>query len=205
MQRNEIKFKLNNYNLIIFKNKTKLFSAFPQRKIFSIYFDTFDFKDFIDSEEGTVPRKKIRLRYYNSFYKNLNKNKKISGSLELKKTLDFHREKKSIKIFDTLENSIAVCKRFLNQKRYPVCAITYQRNYYTSFSGIRITVDKNIQYYKINNDHQLILNNFEKENIIEMKIEDINKNNSFETDFLSAYRVRFSKYCEAIRKIKIIN
>ena len=41
--------------------------------------------------------------------------------------------------------------------------------------------------------------------IIEMKIEDINKNNSFETDFLSAYRVRFSKYCEAIRKIKIIN
>ena len=205
MQRNEIKFKLNNYNLIIFKNKTKLFSAFPQRKIFSIYFDTFDFKDFIDSEEGTVPRKKIRLRYYDSFYKNLNKNKKISGSLELKKTLDFHREKKSIKIFDTLKNSIAVCKNFLNQKRYPVCAITYQRNYYTSFSGIRITVDKNIQYYKINNDHQLILNNFEKENIIEMKIEDINKNNSFETDFLSAYRVRFSKYCEAIRKIKIIN
>jgi len=205
MQRNEIKFKLDNSNLIIFKNKTKLFSAFPQRKIFSIYFDTFDFKDFIDSEEGTVPRKKIRLRYYDSFYKNLNKNKKISGSLELKKTLDFHREKKSIKIFDTLENSIAVCKSFLNQKRYPVCAITYQRNYYTSFSGIRITVDKNIQYYKINNDHQLILNNFEKENIIEMKIEDINKNNSFETDFLSAYRVRFSKYCEAIRKIKIIN
>ena len=89
--------------------------------------------------------------------------------------------------------------------RYPVCAIMYQRNYYTSFSGIRITIDKNIQYYKIINNNRLILNNFENKNIIEMKIEDINKNNSFETEFLSAYRVRFSKYCEAVRKIKLIN
>lgn len=204
MQRNEIKFKLNNSNLIKFKNETKLFSAYPQRRVFSIYFDTIDYKDFIDSEEGTVPRKKIRLRYYNSFYKNLNDDKKIKGSIELKKTLDFHREKKSIKIFDTLKNSITVCKNFLNQKRYPVCAIKYQRNYYKSSSGIRITIDKNIQYYKINRYHQLILNNFENENIIEMKIEDIDKNYSFETDFLSAYRVRFSKYCEAVKKIKII-
>jgi len=205
MQRNEIKFKLDNSNLIKFKNEAKLFSVYPQRTVFSIYFDTIDYKDFIDSEEGTVPRKKIRLRYYNSFYRNLNSDEKIKGSLELKKTLDFHREKKSIKIFNTLKNSIKVCKNFLNQKRYPVCAIKYQRNYYKSFSGIRITLDKNIQYYKINKDHKLILSNFENENIIEIKIENIDKDYSFETDFLSAYRVRFSKYCEAVRKIKIIN
>ena len=86
MKRNEIKFKLNNSNLIKFKNETKLFSTYPKRKVFSIYFDTFDYKDFIDSEEGTVPRKKLRLRYYNSFYKSLNVEKKIKGSLELKKT-----------------------------------------------------------------------------------------------------------------------
>ena len=42
MQRNEIKFKLNNSNLIKFKNETKLFSAYPQRKVFSIYFDTIE-------------------------------------------------------------------------------------------------------------------------------------------------------------------
>ena len=173
MQRNEIKFKLDNFNLIKFKKETELFLAYPQRKVFSIYFDTFNYKDFIDSEEGTVPRKKIRLRYYNSFYKNLNEDKKIKGSIELKKTLDIYREKKSIKIFDTLKNSITLCENFLNQKRYPVCAITYQRSYYKSFSGIRITIDKNIQYYKIDKDRQLILNSFESENIIEMKIEDI--------------------------------
>ena len=94
MQRNEIKFKLDNYNLIKFKNETKLFSAYHQRKIFSIYFDTIDYKDFKDSEEGTVPRKKIRLRYYNSLYKNLNGNKKIMGSLELKKNIRFSSRKK---------------------------------------------------------------------------------------------------------------
>ena len=97
MQRNEIKFKLDNSNLIKFKNETKLFSAYPQRKVFSIYFDTIDYKDFIDSEEGTVPRKKIRLRYYNSFYRNLNDDKKIKGSIELKKHWIFIEKKKQSK------------------------------------------------------------------------------------------------------------
>ena len=205
MQRNEIKFKLNNLDLLKFKNNTKLISSFPDRKIYSIYFDTLNFKDFIDGEEGSVPRKKIRLRYYNSFHKNLNENKMLNGSIEIKKTFSFYREKKSINIFDTIKNSIEISKNLLNQPRYPVCVVTYYRKYYTSFSGIRITIDKDIKYYKIDNHRKLILNNLEKENIVEMKIADINNINSFETEFLSTYRVRFSKYCEAIRNIKLIN
>ena len=34
MQRNEIKFKLDNSNLIKFKNETKLFSAYPKEEFF---------------------------------------------------------------------------------------------------------------------------------------------------------------------------
>ena len=37
-----------------------------------------------------------------------------------------------------------------------------------------------------------------------MKLEDINRISSLDNDFLSAYRVRFSKYCQAVRKIKLI-
>ena len=205
MLRNEIKFKLNNFNIINFKNNTKLFNIFPERKVFSIYFDTFDFKDFIDSEEGTVPRKKIRLRYYNQIFKKLYTRKKINGSIEIKRTQDFNREKRCIKIFDNIQNSIEFAKNFLKQKRFPVCAISYDRKYYQSFSGIRITIDNNIKYFKILKNLDLVSHNFEKDSIVEMKIENINKVNSFEDDFLNNYRVRFSKYCEAIRKIKIIN
>ena len=205
MQRNEIKFKLNNYNLIIFKNKTKLFSAFPQRKIFSIYFDTFDFKDFIDSEEGTVPRKKIRLRYYNSTINFLKDKITLDGTLEIKKTFDSYREKKTIKINKSLKDSVDFTRNFLNKKRYPNCAISYDRNYFKSIDGTRITIDKNIKYYRIDSNLNFHSYGIETDNIIEMKLEDINRISSLDNDFLSAYRVRFSKYCQAVRKIKLIN
>ena len=42
----------------------KLFTLYPKRKIRSIYFDNNTSQIFSDSEEGCVPRKKIRLRNY---------------------------------------------------------------------------------------------------------------------------------------------
>ena len=39
---------------------------FPARKIISIYFDNENLEMFYDSEEGVVPRKKVRVRYYNN-------------------------------------------------------------------------------------------------------------------------------------------
>ena len=35
---------------------------YPKRKISSVYFDNTELNMFIDSEEGSIPRKKIRLR-----------------------------------------------------------------------------------------------------------------------------------------------
>ena len=205
MQRDEIKFKLNNSELFNFKNKTNLFRTYPTRNIFSIYFDTINLKDFIDSEEGTVPRKKIRLRYYNIKSLNFKENEIIKSFLEIKRTLDISRNKQVIKIIDAFENSIKTAKNFLNRKREPKCAISYNRKYYRSFSGIRITIDNNIKYYKFDKNNKLVIIGFENSNIVEMKIENVSKTKSFESEFLSAYRIRFSKYCQAIRKIKLID
>ena len=64
--RKEKKLKLSIFEF----NKLKIdligdgmFPLYPKRKIYSQYFDTFDYKMFHDSEEGVLPRKKIRVRY----------------------------------------------------------------------------------------------------------------------------------------------
>ena len=45
-------------------SQEKILPIYQMRIINSIYFDTDDLKLFIDSEEGTLPRKKIRIRSY---------------------------------------------------------------------------------------------------------------------------------------------
>ena len=59
--RKEKKFRLSNSDFLLFKSillRKGLKELFKQRKITSQYFDTNDFKMFVDSEEGVLPRKK---------------------------------------------------------------------------------------------------------------------------------------------------
>ena len=74
MKRQEYKFSINRLDLNILKKEFKLRKKFESRQINSYYFDTPFLKDFIDSEEGTVPRKKLRFRWYG---KKKNENRKF--------------------------------------------------------------------------------------------------------------------------------
>ena len=204
LQRNELKFALSNKDLLFFKKKFTLFKTFPQRKIFSIYFDTFHLNDFNDSEEGSVPRKKIRLRYYDVSSKDFNKTSILDGNLEIKKTFDSHRSKQKIAIKDNLLNSIRIACNYGVTRRLPVCAISYTRNYYKYIDGTRLTVDKNIKYFPIKDSLPTKYSFIENNCIIEMKIENISCNKSLHSDYLDTFRIRFSKYCEAIKKINYL-
>ena len=62
--RNEIKFKGSYEQLRKIINSQSAQRTFPNRTINSLYFDTASLNDYHDSEEGTVPRKKIRVRWY---------------------------------------------------------------------------------------------------------------------------------------------
>ena len=66
--RKEIKLKIETSRINDFKNflfERKFSEQYPQRIVESIYFDNLNFQMFQDSIEGSVPRKKIRLRTYN--------------------------------------------------------------------------------------------------------------------------------------------
>ena len=114
---------------------------YPKRIIKSCYFDNKNLQMFHHSEEGILPRKKIRYRWYNSTQK-VNKEIKVS-SIE-------GRFKKTYFI-----GPINLSK--LNQEKlydqdygvlYPYIFIKYFREYFL-YKKLRFTFDTNIEYEKM--------------------------------------------------------
>ena len=172
-------------------NKLTVQQLFPSRKISSVYFDNFKKEMFTESEEGTVPRKKIRIRNYplsknNNFFFETKINSvegkfKSSKIIEYKDYIDFLRKG----IFD---------KRYGNCE--PLVEVSYKREYYR-LNDLRITIDTNIVYKKFNS--KITFNN-NKILICEFKSNDI-KNVRLFYDSNIFTRLRISKYCDAIEKL----
>ena len=151
----------------------------------------YDLRMFKDSEEGCVPRKKIRVRSYSK-----GRHTKGDTSLEIKTSSVEGRYKTSTKSFNLkkaiaigiLDSDYGICK--------PKVRVTYRRAYY-KVHNVRLTIDQDIKYGKINSDGQSIYINTDTDIIVEIKanqqvpIEYLFKMFPFE-------RVRFSKYSRAI-------
>ena len=172
-----------------------LVTLFPTRKITSDYFDNFYYDLYRDSEEGLLPRKKIRIRHYPD-----------------KNQDEFLFEKKISSVEGRYKISSALDKSsqaFMNSNGYfdnnygtllPVVQISYMREYY-SYKGIRLTMDTDITYRDLN----CLSNTFtEDTGVIELKAQEYTS-----LDFLISLvherRRRFSKYCNAIKYLKISN
>ena len=145
---------------------------YPSRKINSCYFDTQNLALFQDSEEGVLPRKKVRIRWYEDDNKS-NKEIKIS-SVEgrykiVENFLNLNSLKKNYDL-NLVDNEYGVLR--------PSLIVSYDREYY-SLSGLRITFDNNIKYIRSiaphANPNKLLIKLFEKKLNIEGEI-----TNSFE-------------------------
>ena len=163
---------------------------FPKRFIKSLYFDNYQKQTLIDSEEGSHPRKKIRIRTYpESNLKNFFLEKKISsveGRFKLSKIL------KQSEYISFLKNGV-FDEQYGNC--YPLMWVTYEREYF-SVLGKRVTLDKNIKYKKYNQFKEY----FDNENVIlEAKSNMLEKTNIFD-DLPQFTEVRVSKYCNSIHK-----
>lgn len=140
--RKERKFRLSAYDAralkaeLLVKGMTLLF---PNRKITSQYFDTPELRGFEESEEGVLPRYKIRVRWYNDNSEELLLERKTS-SIE-------GRFKTSVVISST---------QFFRMKRdgyldsaygmvVPSSIVSYMRSYF-EFGNLRITFDTDIRY-----------------------------------------------------------
>ena len=194
----EEKISVDNFN--IFEFKKWLFSKgasvlYPPRIINSIYFDN-NLKMYNDSNEGTVPRKKIRIRTYET--KNFFLSKK-NFKKETKITYYNYRFKEVEKfVFDEKKFYSGVHDQFYGLCK-PNLNVFYKRNYFFVFNT-RFTLDEDIEYRKLNNG---ILSNFsfkDKSFVVEIKSNKIHNTDYFK-DILPLPRSRFSKYCRGIELV----
>jgi SPX domain protein involved in polyphosphate accumulation len=161
---------------------------FEPRLINSVYFDTVDLKMFNDSEEGVLPRKKVRIRWYGNskLFALENKTSSIEGRF---------------KVTTKLDNSIQENKLFIRNridKQYgniqPILKVSYRRSYFV-FNEMRITFDQDICYQNLRFASNLKY--YDPERVIEIKIP-INCSDDFVEKFIPFPTTRFSKYSRGL-------
>ncbi len=196
MFRQEYKFLINNNSEINWiKKKFSLKKKYISRKINSYYFDSINLDDYTDSEEGTVPRKKVRYRWYGKTFSK-------SGIFEIKKTFDLKRSKEKFKIAN-YESEIQKYLDKMEKKYIPIVKISYDRQYYFSKKyHADFTFDSNILFERIDKNYLKISKVCDHKNLLEVKI-NLDKSPDNILGYLNFKRIRNSKYCNAIQKTNI--
>ncbi|MDC1158914.1 VTC domain-containing protein [Pelagibacteraceae bacterium] len=194
--RREIKATLSKSKLFqlinwIYDQKGEI--LYPERTINSVYFDNLNLNMYHQSVEGVLPRKKIRLRTYNS-ENSLNEIKKKS-SLEFKISSVEGRFKISKNKFLLNDKHFSI-----NDKDYgtcyPVLNVIYKRLYF-KINNIRLTIDRDINYKVVKNYKifpYIIRDNL---NVVELKYQKTDLDQKV-FDFFPFQFNRFSKYCRGI-------
>ena len=183
---------MKNKNFLIkYLKEFNLSRLYPSRKVSSVYFDNFKREMFLNSEEGLVPRKKLRIRRYPGLEKKIYFLEKKINSAEGK-----FKTSKTISHFEYLN----FLKRGIFDKTYGTCEpqlkVTYKRDYF-NLKNLRVTIDTEIKYQKFNSNIH-----FNNDNILicefkSNKIENIR--NFYDSNIFT--RLRISKYCDAVEKL----
>jgi SPX domain protein involved in polyphosphate accumulation len=193
--RKEHKFRLTTYEFNEFKNLLLLKGMKPlysKRQVSSVYYDNNHFKMYHDSEEGVLPRKKIRIRLYND-EKKYTLEKKISsveGRFKKSETIQSLRCLDSVlklQPFDRMYGSL-----------YPILLVSYERSYF-SIDNLRLTLDMNITYEGLKLQKKLFFS--DPERVIEIKVpSDIS--NDYIEKIIPYSHSRFSKYSRGLQMIR---
>lgn len=182
------KENLINFKCYLHSKGTK--KIFKSRKICSLYFENKKKDMFIDSIEGSLPRKKIRIRYYpNDNFDQIYFEKKISGveGRFKKRSVISNQEFENIKINGVNDNQYGICN--------PNIFVTYEREY-LKLGDVRITVDKDIFYQEFKKDFK-----FKDPNIIVELKTSADKDLDDLIKLFPFQNIRFSKYCNGIQTI----
>jgi hypothetical protein len=167
---------------------------YQKREINSCYFDNKSFSMFHESEEGVLPRKKIRIRWYDG--KIFNKETKVSS---IEGRYKITQKLKNIKNINPLLKTKFSDR--LYGHLYPVLIVNYLRQYY-KFKDMRVTLDKNINYYRPQN--KFVQKYKDKYCVVEVKTPvDFSDDELEKVMYLTTNR--FSKYTRGITITKGIN
>lgn len=174
---------------------------YTPRYVTSIYFDTIELDNYINSIEGVLPRNIIRLRTYSE---NIITNNSLK--LSVYKNNNFVLERKEsrhegdIKKIQNCSNPFNLLINGLHQDGhsfYPKTVINYLRTYFI-LMDVRLTVDIDIQYSDdINRCSYFMSHN---ECVLELKSE-FQYQAEIVLSHLGLSAHRFSKYCLSIENL----
>ena len=188
-RRSEIKYDITNFSEEFFISKFKLKEIYQKRKITSIYYDT-KYLDFYNlSQEGILPRKKVRIRFYNIGEYNL----------EIKSQDFYSKIKKIIKLKNIEDLNYHLLDNGITQQLKPKINVNFFRRYFSSTVG-RITIDRDINYSICNSDSIFEIRNkiISNQKILEIKYENINDKIPVSFRGIELKEQRNSKYCNGI-------
>jgi len=122
-------------------------SAFPDRYINSIYFDSADMTSFQQNQDGISERVKYRIRWYGEDMLTA-----TSPQLEIKIRSNEFGRKEFVALPDFNLNSLtqleSIAKKYLPSELMPKVITRYYRSYYLSHNQIlRATIDAGVTYY----------------------------------------------------------
>lgn len=164
---------------------------YDTRIVSSTYFDNEQMQMFKDSEEGVVPRKKIRVRSYTKQQHEAGKSAleiKISSIEGRYKTINRNFNLKKVMSIGIFDKDYGVCK--------PKVRVSYKRDYY-KIHNVRLTIDRQIEYIKLNEKGNGAYKRFEDDIIVEIKAGYLVPDEYLLRQFAFS-RIRFSKYSKAI-------
>tara|TARA_X000000368_G_C22879914_1_gene644812 strand:- start:222 stop:869 length:648 start_codon:yes stop_codon:yes gene_type:complete len=188
-RRSEIKYDITNFSEEFFISKFKLKEIYQKRKITSIYYDT-KYLDFYNlSQEGILPRKKVRIRFYNIGEYNL----------EIKSQDFYSKIKKIIKLKNIEDLNYHLLDNGITQQLKPKINVNFIRRYFLSTVG-RITIDRDINYSICNSGSIFEIRNkiISNQKILEIKYENINDKIPVSFRGIELKEQRNSKYCNGI-------
>ena len=163
-------------------------ALFEQRIISSVYFDTVDLNMFNDSEEGILPRKKVRIRWYGDtkVFTLETKTSSIEGRFKLTNKLEKILTEKKLLTRNRIDAQYGVI--------HPTLKVSYKRSYFI-FNEMRITFDKDICYQNLKYADRRKY--YDPERVIEIKVP-FNCSDDFVETFIPFPKTRFSKYSRGL-------
>ena len=188
--RSEVKFRLTRsevHSVILELKNHDLRSLFPRRQVHSIYFDNAQLMMFHESNEGVMPRKKLRLRTYPEHGQ--------KSLLEIKVSSAEGRYKESKNIDQEEKNNILVNGRYFDG--YGICKPTIGINYFRDYFQLkhfRVTLDRDITYCR----YGQTLSYIEPECVLEVKFGHLASCEEIYS-MVNLQPSRFSKYERAIK------
>lgn len=169
------------------------YTLYGRRLVFSTYFDNTSMSMFHDSEEGSVPRKKIRIRSYG-----VTSHVGVSKSLEIKVSSVEGRFKTSRGVDESELADLLTAGLF--DEQYGMCravsCVAYTREYF-AIARVRLTVDQDIKYRPVDSDFWVN----DEAIAVEIKAPFGGHHDYLEKNF-PFRRIGFSKYCRSINAIR---